>query len=130
MDCRAYREGHPLETREARAHREACAECRAFAASWELLRAYPELPPQPRFFRGVRAKLSPAVLRFAGPLAAAAAALLVAAVLYIYPTPRKPDFTEEERELVENLDLLQNYELLRTLEFVGETRSSLLEVKK
>ena len=119
-----------METREARAHREACADCRGFVASWELLREYPELTPHPRFFQGVRARLAPAVLRFAGPFAAAAAALLVAAVLIVYPTPRKPDFTEEERELVENLDLLQNYELLRTLELVGETRSSLLEVKK
>ena len=85
------------------------------------------------FFRSVRRKLQPAVLRFAAPLAAAAAALLVA-LLLTHPArpaaPSAPVVTEEERELVENLELLQNYDLLRTLELVGENGSPLIEDKK
>ena len=44
--------------------------------------------------------------------------------------PTGPVVTEEERELVENLELLQNYDLLRTLELVGENGSPLIEEKK
>ena len=63
-------------------------------------------------------------------LSAAAAALLVAVVLWHTPSAKTELVTEEERELVENLDLLQNYELLKTVELVGENGSSLVEEKK
>ncbi|HEX7897355.1 MAG TPA: hypothetical protein VF950_06320 [Planctomycetota bacterium] len=103
-----------------RAHLASCVECR----TWEALRAYPEIGPSRDFFRGIRSKLAPRILRFAAPIAAAAAVLLVAVVLTLHPTPpalpavAQP--TDEERELVENLEILQDYELLRSLEFIGE----------
>src|SRR5574339_366275 len=95
-----------------RAHLASCAECR----TWEALRAYPEIKASSDFFRGIRRKLAPRILRFAAPFAAAAAALLLAVVLTLHPTPpaapAAPQATDEERELVENLEILQNYELL------------------
>jgi hypothetical protein len=130
MSCREYREGHPAETAEGRAHAAGCAECRAFAASWDLLRDYRPIAPGPGFYGAVRRKLSPRILRFAAPLAAVAAAVLVSVVLFTNPAvvpPPVPDATAVERELVENLELLENYELLKTLEVVGETASPLLE---
>lgn len=133
MTCSEFRQGHPSQDEAARAHLAQCADCRAFDRSWDLLREYPEIEPAEGFFRAVRRKLQPAILRFAAPLAAAAAALLVA-LLITRPTvpavPTGPVVTEEERELVENLDLLQNYELLRTLELVGDNASPLIEEKK
>ena len=132
MTCTEYRQGHPSRDEAARAHEAQCAECRAFARSWDLIADYPEIEPPAGFFQAIRRKLAPAVLRFAGPLAAAAAALLMA-LLLTHPTsttPTVPAVTEEERELVENLDLLQNYELLRTLELVGDHGSPLIEEKK
>ena len=102
-----------------RAHLASCAECR----TWEALGAYPEIAPSRDFFRGIRRKLAPRILRFAAPFAAAAAVLLLAVVLTLQPStsgPAVPTATEEERELVENLELLENYELLRSLEFIGE----------
>ena len=105
-----------------RAHLASCAECR----TWEALRAYPEIAPSRDFFRGVRSKLAPRILRFAAPFAAAAAVLLLAVVLTLQPSTSNPALptvsqaTEEERELVENLELLENYELLRSLEFIGD----------
>jgi len=133
MTCNEYRQGHPAGDEAARAHAAQCADCRAFDRSWDLLREYPAVEPSAGFFRSVRRKLQPAVLRFAAPLAAAAAALLVA-LLLTHPArpaaPSAPVVTEEERELVENLELLQNYDLLRTLELVGENGSPLIEDKK
>ncbi len=129
MDCTRFRETHPAAAPEAQAHLAACAGCRAFAAAWESLSDYPELEPGPGFLAGVRRKLAPRILRFAAPVAAAAAALLVALVLWIQG-PVRPEATAEERELVENLELLENYELLKTLEIVGETSSPLLEDRK
>lgn len=132
MDCKGFRENHPAPSAEAQVHVASCAECREFARSWELLREYPPIQPSPGFFRALRRKLAPPILRFAAAISAAAAALLVAVVLWHNPAaPKGPDpVTDEERELVENLDLLQNYELLRTLELVGEGGSSILEEKK
>ncbi|MBI3855602.1 MAG: hypothetical protein HY293_07915 [Planctomycetes bacterium] len=133
MTCSEYRQGHPSGDEAARAHLASCAECRAFNRSWDLLREYPAIEPQAGFFRGIRRKLQPAILRFAAPLAAAAAGLLMALLLTHpsgTPAPAAPVVTEEERELVENLDLLQNYDLLRTLELVGENGSPLIEEKK
>jgi hypothetical protein len=134
MTCEQFRQGHPSSEEAARAHAAGCAECRAFARSWDLLGDYPAIEPSAGYFRGVRRKLAPAILRFAAPLAAAAAALLVAVLLAHTPqatqTVAGPAVTEEERELVENLDLIQNYELLRTLELVGENGSPLVEEKK
>ena len=133
MTCNEYRQGHPPKDDAARAHLAQCADCREFDRSWDLLREYPALKPSGGFFHGVRRKLQPAILRFAAPLAAAAAALLVALLLTRPSTPVTPTgpvATEEERELVENLELLQNYELLRTLELVGENGSPLIEEKK
>src|SRR5687767_1898194 len=104
-----------------RSHVASCAECR----TWEALKAYPEISPSRDFFRGIRRKLAPRILRFAAPFAAAAAVLLLAVVLTLQPsTPSVPTVsqaTEEERELVENLEILQNYELLRSLEFIGDS---------
>ena len=103
-----------------RAHLGSCAECR----TWEALRAYPEIRPSSDFFRGIRRKLAPRILRFAAPFAAAAAVLLLSVVLTLHPTPPAAPAvvgpTDEERELVENLEILQDYELLRSLEFIGE----------
>jgi hypothetical protein len=118
MSCEKFRQTGD------RAHLASCAECR----TWEALRAYPEIAPSRDFFRGVRAKLAPRILRFAAPFAAAAAVLLLAVVLTLQPAPPSvistgptaPQATDEERELVENLEILQNFELLRSLEFVGE----------
>ena len=133
MTCTEYRQSHHTDSESGRAHAAQCADCREFARSWELLKEYPALRPQPHFYRAVRRKAAPAILRFAAPLAAAAAALLLA-LLLTHPSspvpPAAPVVTEEERELVENLDLLQNYELLRTLELVGENGSPLMEEKK
>lgn len=132
MTCTEFRERHPDRGEEARAHQAQCAECREFARAWELLGDYPSIEPSAGFYRSVRRKLSPAILRFAAPLAAAAAALLL--VLFLTRPVEKPapgpSYTEEERELVENLELLQNYDLLRTLELVGENGSPLHEEKK
>ena len=138
MSCKEYREGHPAAGEAARAHLAGCADCRAFASSWDLLSVYPAYPAYPAiepsgFYRSIRRKLAPAILRFAAPLAAAAAALLVAILLTHTPEAGKPTgpvVTDEERELVENLDLIQNYDLLRTLELVGENGSPLGEEKK
>ena len=137
MTCNEFRLGHPQGSDAARApfvaHLAQCADCREFDRSWDLLREYPSVQPSDGFLRAVRRKLQPAILRFAAPVAAAAAALLVA-LLLTRPTgptvPAGPVVTEEERELVENLEILQNYELLRTLELVGENGSPLIEEKK
>lgn len=111
MSCEEFR-----KTGE-RSHLAGCAECR----TWEALRAYPEIAPSGDFFRGIRRKLAPRVLRFAAPIAAAAAVLLLAVVLTLHPAPpAAPQVTDEERELVENLEILQDYELLRSLEFINE----------
>ena len=130
MDCRAYRERHPTASTDTRAHEASCAACREFARSWELLKEYPAIHPSAGFFRGVRRKLAPPILRFAAAISAAAALLLVAVVLWHTPGAKADLVTDEERELVENLELLQNYELLRTLELVGENGSTILEEKK
>jgi len=130
MSCADFKATHPSAAREARAHRAACPECRAFARAWEHLLEYPEIEPGTGFLRGIRRKLTPRILRFAAVLSAAAAALLVAVVLWHTPSAKTELVTEEERELVENLDLLQNYELLKTVELVGENGSSLVEEKK
>lgn len=113
MSCERYKETGD------KAHLASCAECR----TWEALRAYPEIAPSRDFYRGIRRKLAPRILRFAAPFAAAAAALLLAVVLTLHPTPPAPpavQATEEERELVENLEILENFELLRSLEFINE----------
>lgn len=114
MSCGKYKETGD------KAHLASCAECR----TWEALKAYPEIRPSAEFGRGLRRKLAPRILRFAAPLAAAAAALLMAIVLTRHPAPPAivaPQATDEERELVENLEILQNYELLSALEFIGES---------
>ena len=131
MSCREFREGHPAAGADARAHVAGCADCRQFAGAWELLKDYPSIEAPTGFFRAIRRKLAPRILRFAAALSATAAAALVAVVLWHTPAV-KPELlvTDEERELVENLDLLQNYELLKTLELVGENGSPLVEEKK
>lgn len=133
MTCREFRQGHPSGDEAARSHVARCADCREFDRSWDLLREYPAIEPRDGFFRAVRRKLQPAILRFAAPVAAAAV-LLVTLTLFTHPAapPKVPGplVTEEERELVENLELLQNYDLLRTLELVGENGSPLIEEKK
>lgn len=134
MNCEEFRKGHPSKDAAALAHAAGCAECRTFSRAWDLLGEYPAIEAPEGYFRGVRRKLAPAILRFAAPLAAAAAALLVALLLTHTPEATQsvpgPAVTEEERELVENLDLLQNYDLLKTLELVGENGSPLVEDKK
>jgi hypothetical protein len=131
MTCKEFRERHPDLGPEGRTHEAACPECRDYAQCWELLKEYPSIEPRSGFFRAVRRKLAPRILRYAALVSAAAAVLLVAVIFRASPPTQKPEVvTEEERELVENLDLLQNYELLRTLEMVGENGSPLLEEKK
>ncbi len=131
MDCKEYRKTHPGGSEEARAHLERCADCRAFAGTWDLLKEYPGIEPSPGFIAGVRRRLSPARLRLLASAAALAAALLVAVVLFESPreTAKPPVATEEELELAENLDLLEDYDLIDTLELVSETRSPLFEEK-
>jgi hypothetical protein len=123
MSCNECREELSATSEAALAHLASCADCRAFARSWELLREYPAIEPSAGFFQGICRKRAPGILRFAAPLAAAAAALLIA--ILIIPHTSAPiqvvdRITDEERELVENLDLLENYDLVRTLEWVGE----------
>lgn len=133
MNCNDFRQAHPAGGDDAKSHLASCADCRAFAASWELLGHYPSIEASRGFVRGIRRKLAPVILRFAAPFAAAAAALLIAILLTHHPDVPKttgPVATEEERELVENLDLLRNYDLLKTLELVGENSSPLIEEKK
>lgn len=134
MNCNDFRSSHPAQGEEARSHLAQCQGCREFARSWDLLREYPAIEPSGGFYRAIRRRLAPAILRFAAPIAAAAAALLIALLLTHparqTPVVSAPAVTEEERELVENLDLIQNFELLRTLELVGENGSPLHEEKK
>jgi hypothetical protein len=121
MTCNECREELSATSEAAQAHLASCADCRPFARSWELLREYPAIEPSAGFFQGIRRKRAPRILRFAAPLAAAAAALLIAILIIPHTsTPVVDRITEEERELVENLDLLENYDLVRTLEWVGE----------
>jgi hypothetical protein len=123
MDCREYREAHPGEPEGAREHLESCAECRSFRRTWDLIREYPSIEAGPGFSGGLRRKLAPSILRFAAPLAAAAAALMVAVLFYLLPvagTGLPEGITDEQREIAENLDLLENLELLRALEFVSD----------
>ena len=124
MSCDRFRETGD------RTHLASCADCRI----WDALRAYPAIEPSPGFFRGVRRKLAPRILAFTAPFAAAAAVLLVAVVLTLHPAPPAgpagTPATDEERELVENLEILQNYELLRSLEFTGESSPVLAEDRK
>ena len=126
MTCDVFRKAHPADSAAARAHAAACPDCAAFARAWELLRAYPAIAPSASFFSDIRRKRAPSILRFAAPLTAAAAGLLIAVALSLNAPPATDPgtldgITDEERELVENLDLLQNYELARSLEFVGDT---------
>lgn len=130
MDCRGYREAHPEEPEGAREHAESCADCRSFRRTWDLIGEYPPIEAGPGFSRGIRRKLVSPVLRFAAPLAAAAAALMVAALLYLLPSagPGLPEgITDEQREIAENLDLLENLELLKALEFVSDGAAPFLE---
>lgn len=124
MSCERFRETGD------KTHLASCADCR----TWELLRAYPPIEPSAGFFRGVRRKLAPRILKFTAPLAAAAAVLLVAVVLTLHPAPpagpSAAPATDEERELVENLEILENYELLRALEFAGDASPILGEERK
>jgi len=133
MTCEQFRQGHPSQEEAARAHQAQCADCAKFARAWDLLGEYPAIEPSAGFLWALRRRLKPAILRFAAPLAAAAAALLIALLLSHAPATQTvpgPVVTDEERELVENLDLIQNYELLRTLELVTENGSPLVEEKK
>jgi hypothetical protein len=130
MSCTEFRESHPAASAGSHAHAASCADCREFARAWELLKDYPAIEASTGFFRAIRRKLAPRILRFAAALSAAAAAVLVAVVLWHTPAAKPEIVTDEERELVENLDLLQNYELLKTLELVGENGSSGAEERK
>ena len=133
MECREYREGHPAEPEEARAHLESCPDCRSFRRTWDLIREYPAIEPGPGFARGLRSKIAPPILKFGAPIAAMAAALMVAVVLFLVmgPGADTPEtLTEEQRELAENLELLENLDLLRALEFVGDGVSPILENPK
>lgn len=134
MNCREYREAHPSDLPEARAHRASCAECRAWDRTWELLREYPEIEPSARFLEGVRRKRTPRIVRFAAVVSAAAAVLLLAVVFTHHPAPSggpPADLpTEVERQIVENWELLENFELLRVLDVVGESGSPLLEERR
>jgi len=148
-DCTRTREALPeysdgrlgsARTGEIRDHLERCADCRHEASllqgAWSLLGNYPEihadlLTPVRRKVRGPWVRF----LRVAAPLAAAAA-VLVAVFLVVDSTPAAPpedvqvqvelkEMTPEDRSLLielakdENKDLIENMELLRSLELLG-----------
>lgn len=131
LSCREYREAHPSDSPEARAHRASCADCRAFDRVWELLGEYPPIEASASFLDGVRCKKAPRILRFAALASAAAAVLLLAVVFTHHPAPpggapaALPD--EVERQIVENWEILENFELLRVLDVVGDNGSPLME---
>ena len=130
MICREFRDIHPVETPESKGHLSGCTDCRAYVRSWELLDEYPTIAPSPDFLRSIRRKLAPRILRFAAPVTAAAAALLISAVVFFGPARSGTPVSAEERELVENLELIEDYELLSMLEWVSEVGSPLLGDKR
>ncbi len=151
-DCTRTRDALPeysdgrlgsVQAGEIRAHLEGCAGCRREASllqgAWNLLGNYPEihadlLTPVRRKVRGPWVRF----LKIAAPLAAAAAVLLaVFLVVDSTPTPPPEDaqvqvelkqLSPEDRSLLielakdENKDLIENMELLRSLELLGAER--------
>ena len=116
MTCRDFREVHPDLDVAARRHLDGCVECRTLVRTWELLGELESIRPRPGFLSRLRRRLAPRRVRLLAPLGAAAAALLVAVVVFQQPVPATP----AERELVENLEILENLELLQSLELLSE----------
>ncbi len=112
---------------ELKEHLRSCAACREeeriLRGTWVLLGHYPSIEPSPGFLRKIRARLHrPLLWKIVAPLAAAAAALVISVVLFVSPSRpvHEPPATDEERELVENLDLLENYEVVSALEMMAD----------
>lgn len=146
MDCREVREEilacagtNETPPAEVRDHIERCAGCRlqrqSAADVWALLSAHEAVEPRADFFDRVREKIHRIPLRrVLAPLAAAAA--IVLAIFFGLRGgdpdrtsgggPAVVDLTSEEREIIANLDLLENYELLKTMEAVGGDLDGLL----
>ncbi len=115
--------------RKLDAHLESCAACQEKAENlkgmWDLLLEFPEIEPSPHFLARVKRRLGiPFGWKLAGGLLASAAAVLLAFVFLAGPTagpdepgvdPKAP-VTAEERELLEYLDVAENYEVVGALE--------------
>lgn len=133
------------EVREHLAECEACrAEARAHRETWHLLQASAWVVPSAGFLRGVRDKAVASrsrVLRFLAPVAAAAAAILVAVLSMRQspvPAPANPvaaaaehelsRLSPEDRHLFDALNdeetwaLVENLDVLQALDIVGAER--------
>ena len=128
LDGRLDRAAH----RTFDAHLEACGACQEKAAkakgTWDLLLEYPGIEPSPHFLARVKRRLGiPFGWKLAGGLLATAAAALLAFVFAVRPNI-SPDpgvdpvlaVTSEERELLEYLDMAENYEVVEALEVLIE----------
>lgn len=136
MDCERTRahlsewvDGRVVGTTRAelKEHLRSCGACREeeriLRGTWVLLGHYPSIEPSAGFLRGIQARLRrPLLWKIVAPLAAAAAAVVISVVVFVSPpaTVTEPPVTEEERELVENLDLLEDYELVSALEMMAD----------
>ena len=117
MNCRDFREVHPDLDDSARRHLDGCAGCRGLVRTWDLLGELGTIRPRPGFFSRIRRRIAPRRVRLLAPLGAAAAALLVAVMVFQqHPAPA----SRVEQELVENLELLENMELLQSLDLVSD----------
>ena len=137
MGCEEFREqitlhagGKDPAPEPVTRHLRECPDCRSrwdgAAGAWELLGAHSAIEPRPDFLSQVRDKISRRwIWRLLAPVAAAAAAVLVAFLL-TRPEP-SPVLSTEDREIVENLDLLENYEVLQALEVLDEEFEKILE---
>ena len=113
---------------ELDAHLEVCSACQETAAqlkgTWDLLLEYPEIPPSPHFLARVKSRLGiPFGWKAVGGLLATAAAVLLAFVFILRPNATDSPgvdptalVTAEERELLEYLDVAENYDVVQALE--------------
>lgn len=112
--------------RDLENHLTACVSCReeeqSLRVTWELLGNYPTIEPSPNFFMKLRAKLRRPAWKVLGPIVAVAAAVVLTVGLFVAQggSPKVPVVTDEERELAENLELLENYDTLSTLELIAD----------
>lgn len=112
-------------------HLKLCAPCReeerVQRGTWVLLGDYPSITPSPGLLARIVAALRrPPLWRILGPVAAAAAVLVVTLLFVLQPSPppqpnpMDPPITAEEQELLDNLELLENYDAISTLEMVAD----------
>lgn len=128
---------------ELQVHLKGCGPCREEErlqrSTWVLLGDYPSVEPKPGFVARLLARLRrPPLWRVLGPVAAAAAVLVVTLLFVLQPDPQvppipvDPPITAEEQELLDHLELLENYDAISTLEMVapesnGEAGSSIFQ---